>query len=148
MHYCMIITSTLESKRKKRKAASVNGSTVAVTEQPQEAAANTSLGHMIAPSTATPKLDTSTWPLLLRNYDQLLTRTSHYTPIPCGSSPLARSLKEHISYGVINLDKPANPSSHEVVSWIKRILRVEKTGHSGTLGRVWKVLLQFSSWNL
>lgn len=36
-------------------------------------------------------------------------------------------------YGVINLDKPANPSSHEVVAWIKRILRVEKTGHSGTL---------------
>jgi H/ACA ribonucleoprotein complex subunit 4 len=35
--------------------------------------------------------------------------------------------------GVINLDKPANPSSHEVVAWIKRILRVEKTGHSGTL---------------
>ena len=35
--------------------------------------------------------------------------------------------------GVINLDKPANPSSHEVVAWIRRILRVEKTGHSGTL---------------
>jgi len=34
---------------------------------------------------------------------------------------------------VINLDKPANPSSHEVVAWIRRILRVEKTGHSGTL---------------
>ena len=31
------------------------------------------------------------------------------------------------------MDKPANPSSHEVVSWIKKILRVEKTGHSGTL---------------
>lgn len=29
--------------------------------------------------------------------------------------------------------QPANPSSHEVVAWIKRILRVEKTGHSGTL---------------
>lgn len=26
-----------------------------------------------------------------------------------------------------------NPSSHEVVAWIKRILRVQKTGHSGTL---------------
>lgn len=38
-----------------------------------------------------------------------------------------------LSYGVINLDKPANPSSHEVVAWIRRILRVEKTGHSGTL---------------
>lgn len=33
----------------------------------------------------------------------------------------------------MNLDKPANPSSHEVVAWIRRILRCEKTGHSGTL---------------
>jgi len=88
---------------------------------------------MIQPSSSTPKIDTSKWPLLLKNYDQLHVRTSHYTPIPCGSSPLARSLKDHLSYGVINLDKPANPSSHEVVSWMKRILRVEKTGHSGTL---------------
>lgn len=38
-----------------------------------------------------------------------------------------------VSSGVINLDKPSNPSSHEVVAWVKRILRVEKTGHSGTL---------------
>jgi len=47
-------------------------------------------------------------------------------------------------YGVINLDKPSNPSSHEVVAWVKRILKVDKTGkkhvppnlslgHSGTL---------------
>lgn len=35
--------------------------------------------------------------------------------------------------GVINLDKPSNPSSHEVVAWIRRILKCEKTGHSGTL---------------
>jgi H/ACA ribonucleoprotein complex subunit 4 len=33
----------------------------------------------------------------------------------------------------LNLDKPSNPSSHEVVAWIRRLLRVEKTGHSGTL---------------
>lgn len=94
---------------------------------------STSTTPMIAPSSHTPKLDTSNWPLLLKNYSNLHIRTSHYTPIPCGSSPLSRSLKDHISSGVINLDKPANPSSHEVVSWIKRILRVEKTGHSGTL---------------
>ena len=37
------------------------------------------------------------------------------------------------SYGCINLDKPANPSSHEVVAWVKKILRCESTGHSGTL---------------
>ena len=78
-------------------------------------------------------IDTSHWPLLLKNYHLLHVRTSHYTPIPTGSSPLARSLSQHLQYGVINLDKPANPSSHEVVSWIKRILRVERTGHSGTL---------------
>lgn len=80
-----------------------------------------------------PKLDTSKWPLLLKNYDKLNVRTGHYTPIPAGSTPLKRSLKEYMSYGCINLDKPANPSSHEVVAWIKRMLRVEKTGHSGTL---------------
>jgi len=89
--------------------------------------------EIIPPSKSTPKLDTSNWPLLLKNYHQLHVRTSHYTPLPCGSSPLARPLKQHLSYGVINLDKPSNPSSHEVVSWVKKILRVEKTGHSGTL---------------
>lgn len=46
---------------------------------------------------------------------------------------MKRPLEEHLKYGVINLDKPANPSSHEVVAWIKKILKVEKTGHSGTL---------------
>ena len=59
--------------------------------------------------------------------------TSHYTPVPAGSTPLKRSIKEYLKYGVINLDKPSNPSSHEVVAWIKKILKVEKTGHSGTL---------------
>ena len=88
--------------------------------------------QVIAPC-ATPTLDTSSWPLLLKNYDTLHVRTGHYTPIPSGGSPLCRKLRDHLNYGVINLDKPANPSSHEVVSWIKRILRVEKTGHSGTL---------------
>ena len=82
----------------------------------------------------------------------MLVRTAHYTPIPTGCAPHARDLKQYISSGVINLDKPSNPSSHEVVAWIKRILRylgafaqqsflkllltfyrVEKTGHSGTL---------------
>ncbi len=38
-----------------------------------------------------------------------------------------------LRHGVINLDKPSNPSSHEVVAWVKRALDVEKTGHSGTL---------------
>merc|ERR1711994_989508 len=78
-------------------------------------------------------LDTSDWPLLLKNFDRLNVRTNHYTPLPFGASPLKRDITNYIKSGCINLDKPANPSSHEVVAWIKRILRVEKTGHSGTL---------------
>lgn len=89
--------------------------------------------YTIQPEKATPKLDTSKWPLLLKNYDKLNIRTGHYTPIPNGCSPLKRPIADYVRYGVINLDKPANPSSHEVVAWIRRILRVEKTGHSGTL---------------
>ena len=110
-----------ESRSKKRKA------------QDGSAVVETSAGALLKPSSHTPKLDTSKWPLLLKNYHELHVRTAHYTPLPTGSSPLARTLEQHLSYGVINLDKPANPSSHEVVSWIKRILRLEKTGHSGTL---------------
>lgn len=70
---------------------------------------------------------------MLKDYDKLNVRSGHFTPIPCGNNPTKRPIKEHIRYGIINLDKPANPSSHEVVAWVKRILRVEKTGHSGTL---------------
>ncbi len=50
-----------------------------------------------------------------------------------GCSPLKRPIADYVRSGCINLDKPANPSSHEVVAWVKKILRVEKTGHSGTL---------------
>ncbi|XP_020582766.1 H/ACA ribonucleoprotein complex subunit 4 isoform X2 [Phalaenopsis equestris] len=88
---------------------------------------------LIKPQSFTPTLDTSKWPILLKNYDRLNVRTGHYTPLPAGNSPLKRPLELYLRYGIINLDKPSNPSSHEVVAWIKRILRSEKTGHSGTL---------------
>ena len=55
-------------------------------------------------------------------------KTNHFTPLPCGWSPTARPMTELKRYGVINLDKPSNPSSHEVVAWVKRILKVDKTG--------------------
>lgn len=68
-------------------------------------------------------IDTSHWPLLLKNYTRLRVRTGHFTPIPVGCTPYKRDLKSYISSGVINLDKPSNPSSHEVVAWVKRMLR-------------------------
>lgn len=42
------------------------------------------------------------------------TRSNHYTPIPKGSTPYNRPLTEYLKYGCMNLDKPSNPSSHEV----------------------------------
>jgi len=50
-----------------------------------------------------------------------------------GLPPEQRSLKQHISLGAINLDKTSGPTSHEVAAWVKRILEVDKAGHSGTL---------------
>jgi H/ACA ribonucleoprotein complex subunit 4 len=91
------------------------------------------VGMVIAPSSETPVLDTSKWPLLLKNYDKLNCRTSHFTPVPNGHSPMKRPMNLHLRYGFIAVDKPSNPSSHEVVAWVRKILRCEKTGHSGTL---------------
>ncbi|KAK7793801.1 hypothetical protein R5R35_013017 [Gryllus longicercus] len=87
----------------------------------------------VAPSDKVDTLDTSEWPLLLKNFDKLNVRTNHFTPLPFGASPLKRNLSEYIKYGCMMIDKPSNPSSHEVVAWLKKILKVEKTGHSGTL---------------
>lgn len=53
--------------------------------------------YVIKSENKTPELDTSEWPLLLKNYDKLNVRSYHYTPIPVGNSPLNRPIKEYIS---------------------------------------------------
>ncbi|KYK26588.1 H/ACA RNA-protein complex component Cbf5p [Thermoplasmatales archaeon SG8-52-1] len=50
-----------------------------------------------------------------------------------GKSPDERSIEELLNCGVINLDKPSGPTSHQVDSWIKGIFNIEKVGHGGTL---------------
>ncbi len=50
-----------------------------------------------------------------------------------GSKPLERSGEQYIKNGVINLDKPAGPTSHEVAAWTKKILKLSVIGHGGTL---------------
>lgn len=50
-----------------------------------------------------------------------------------GHLPWMRPLDQHLKYGVINLDKPPGPTSHEVVAWVKKILGLSKAGHGGTL---------------
>lgn len=71
--------------------------------------------------------------VLLYDIDQMCTKTTSFTAQHRGSYPEQRSIQEYLKYGVVYLDKPRNPSSHEVVTWIKNIVGVEKTGHGGTL---------------
>lgn len=50
-----------------------------------------------------------------------------------GKDPYKRTIPELLEQGVINLDKPSGPTSHEVVSWVKGIIHIKRAGHSGTL---------------
>jgi len=50
-----------------------------------------------------------------------------------GFDPWDRPEELYIKYGIVNLDKPPGPTSHQVTTWVKRILGVSKTGHGGTL---------------
>ena len=50
-----------------------------------------------------------------------------------GKLPNERSVKEILENGTINIDKPQGPTSHQIDSWIKKILGIEKVGHGGTL---------------
>ncbi len=50
-----------------------------------------------------------------------------------GCYPTKRPIEEYIRKGLVCIDKPMGPSSHEVVVWVRRILNVSKTGHAGTL---------------
>ena len=50
-----------------------------------------------------------------------------------GHYPDKRPIESLLYYGLVLVDKPAGPTSHEVVAWVKRALEIEKAGHSGTL---------------
>jgi len=42
-------------------------------------------------------------------------------------------IEQLLNNAVISLDKPAGPTSHEVVTWVRRILGANRVGHGGTL---------------
>ncbi len=65
--------------------------------------------------------------------EQLLIKSQDATSPEHGCAPQKRSVKDLLNYGVINLDKPRGPTSHEVVSWVRKILGIEIAGHGGTL---------------
>lgn len=50
-----------------------------------------------------------------------------------GCEPSQRPIESYIAHGIINLDKPPGPTSHEVAATVRRIVGVERVGHGGTL---------------
>jgi H/ACA ribonucleoprotein complex subunit 4 len=62
-----------------------------------------------------------------------LIKTSTTTNAHYGKTPAQRTVRELLNNGFINLDKPAGPTSHQVVAWVKEILEIDKAGHGGTL---------------
>lgn len=64
---------------------------------------------------------------------KLLMKAEEETDPRYGRKPAERPIQDYIRFGVVNLDKPAGPSSHEVTAWVKRLLNIEHAGHGGTL---------------
>lgn len=65
---------------------------------------------------------------------QMLVRTKKASIDPrYGKSPDDRSSKELLRDGLIIIDKPMGPTSHQVTAWAREILGVEKAAHGGTL---------------
>jgi len=64
---------------------------------------------------------------------EVLVRAQDVTDPRYGCEPNRRSIPDHLRFGVLNLDKPVGPTSHEVVAWVKSILELRRAGHSGTL---------------
>jgi len=62
---------------------------------------------------------------------EIQVKAEDHTNSKYGHFPAERPAEEYIRYGVINLNKPAGPTSHE--AWTKRIIHVECIGHGGTL---------------
>jgi tRNA pseudouridine55 synthase len=65
--------------------------------------------------------------------EEMVTISEEPTDPNHGWEPAKRPIKELLNYGLIPLDKTTGPTSHEEVSWVRRLTGMDKAGHSGTL---------------
>lgn len=63
----------------------------------------------------------------------VLIRKEARTDTKFGKKPEERTTAEMINYGIVNIDKPRGPTSHQVSAYVQKILSINKSGHSGTL---------------
>jgi H/ACA ribonucleoprotein complex subunit 4 len=71
--------------------------------------------------------------LTLKQLENLIEIDQDITDESYGTYYDKRTTEQLLNYGLIILDKPPGPTSHETVAWTKRLLKIPKIGHSGTL---------------
>ena len=71
--------------------------------------------------------------MTLKQLENLIEIDQDITDDAYGTYYDKRTIEQLLNYGIIILDKPPGPTSHETVAWTKRILKLPKIGHSGTL---------------
>ena len=64
---------------------------------------------------------------------KILVRKESETDYKYGCAPSERKTEEIVNYGIVNIDKPKGPTSHQVADYVQKILHIDKSGHSGTL---------------
>jgi len=71
--------------------------------------------------------------MTLKQLENLIELDQDVTDDAYGTYYDKRTIEQLLDYGIILLDKPPGPTSHETVAWTKRLLKIPKIGHSGTL---------------
>lgn len=71
--------------------------------------------------------------MTLKQLENLIEIDQDITDDAYGTYYDKRTIEQLLNYGIILLDKPPGPTSHETVAWTKRLLKIPKIGHSGTL---------------
>src|SRR3989344_3705976 len=64
---------------------------------------------------------------------KILIRKESGTDYKYGCAPEERKTEEIINYGIVSIDKPKGPTSHQVSDYVQKILHISKSGHGGTL---------------
>jgi len=64
---------------------------------------------------------------------KILTKKAAKTDNKLGCKPEKRRTEDIINYGIININKPQGPTSHQVSDFVQKIIHINKSGHSGTL---------------
>ena len=63
----------------------------------------------------------------------MIVKDPNAIPDKWGKRPSDRTTGELLKGGVIILDKPSGPTSHQATAWVRDAIKAEKVGHGGTL---------------